>query len=308
VSWPCLASKKSPAHEPATVREAMAWADCSGRQQAGLGAAVTSWLDARGQRWKDQVQALAMDPCAACRSAVQRALPHAQIVVTTSTWSAWANQAVTRVRQRVTRQRLDRRGTAGRAGQSWRAGPGALGTVSGRVALSPAARAESAPPSATTWRMEAAEVAAGYWRHHEPAEKFMASVTAEYPGRRITVHHRNIGDADDGTEGVVVDNQMEPTDQREDIDVLAHIHLRKEQVNLEHALQAISDWVGSGSGEGANFLVTRLTGPVGEGSLFGGADISRFTPAGSRGTLHSQGGIAYHLDFSSGSHVNFVTG
>jgi hypothetical protein len=102
-----------------------------------------------------------------------------------------------------------------------------------------------------------------------------------------------------------VDNQMEPTDQREDIEVLAHIHLRKEQVNLEHALQAISDWVGSGSGEGANFLVTRLTGPVGEGSLFGGADISRFTPVGSRGTLHSHGGIAYHLDFGSGSHVNF---
>jgi hypothetical protein len=27
---------------------------------------------------------------------------------------------------------------------------------------------------------------AGYWRHHEPAEKFMASMTAKYPGRRIT--------------------------------------------------------------------------------------------------------------------------
>ena len=98
---------------------------------------------------------------------------------------------------------------------------------------------------------------------------------------------------------------MEPTDRQEDIEVLAHIHLKKEHVNLEHALQAISEWVRSGSGEGANFLVTRLTGPVGKGSLFGGADISRFTPAGSRGTLHSQGGIAYHLDFASGGHVNF---
>lgn len=101
------------------------------------------------------------------------------------------------------------------------------------------------------------------------------------------------------------ENKMEPKDRREDIEVLAQIHLRKEQVNLEHALQAISDWVGSGSGEGANFLVTRRTGPIGEGSLFGGADISRFTPTGSRGTLHSQGGIAYHLDFGSGRHVNF---
>jgi hypothetical protein len=98
---------------------------------------------------------------------------------------------------------------------------------------------------------------------------------------------------------------MEPTDRTEDIEVLAHIHLKKEQINLEHALQAISDWVRPGAGEGANFLVTRLTGPVGDGSLFGGADISRFTPAGARGVLHSQGGVAYHLDFGGGSHVNF---
>ncbi len=74
---------------------------------------------------------------------------------------------------------------------------------------------------------------------------------------------------------------------------------------MEHALQAISDWVRSGAGEGAKFLVTRLSGPVGEGSLFGGADISQFAPAGARGSLCSQGGIAYYLDFVSGSHVNF---
>jgi NAD(P)-dependent dehydrogenase (short-subunit alcohol dehydrogenase family) len=43
---------------------------------------------------------------------------------------------------------------------------------------------------------DGAHVAAGYWRHHEPAEKFIASMSAEYPGR-ITVHHGNIGDADD---------------------------------------------------------------------------------------------------------------
>jgi hypothetical protein len=98
---------------------------------------------------------------------------------------------------------------------------------------------------------------------------------------------------------------MEPTERREDVEVLAHVHLRKEHINLEHALQAISDWVRSGAGERANFLVTRLTGPIAGGSLFGGADISQFTPAGARGSLHSQGGIAYHLDFSSGSHVNF---
>lgn len=85
---------------------------------------------------------------------------------------------------------------------------------------------------------------------------------------------------------------MEPSERREDIEVLAHIHLRKEHINLEHALQAISDWVRSGAGERASFLVTRLTGPISEGSLFGGADISQFTPSGARGSLHSQGGIA----------------
>lgn len=98
---------------------------------------------------------------------------------------------------------------------------------------------------------------------------------------------------------------MKPVEQQEDIEVLAHVLLRKEQINLEHALQAISDWVGSDAGEGANFLVTRLTGRIGEGSLFGGADISQFTPVGARGSLHSQGGIAYHLDFAGGNHVSF---
>jgi NAD(P)-dependent dehydrogenase (short-subunit alcohol dehydrogenase family) len=43
---------------------------------------------------------------------------------------------------------------------------------------------------------DGAHVAAGYWRHHEPAEKFVAGMNEEHPGR-ITVHHGNIGDADD---------------------------------------------------------------------------------------------------------------
>jgi transposase len=81
-------------------------------QTAGrTGATVTGWLDARGQAWKDTVQVVAMDPCAACRSAVQRALPQAQIVVDHFHLVRLANQAVTRVRQRVTREHLGRRGT-----------------------------------------------------------------------------------------------------------------------------------------------------------------------------------------------------
>ncbi len=74
---------------------------------------------------------------------------------------------------------------------------------------------------------------------------------------------------------------------------------------MQHALQTISDWVRSGAGKRVNFLLTRLTGPISEGSIFGGADISQFTPTGTRGSLHSQGGIAYHLDFGDGTHVNF---
>ena len=42
-----------------------------------------------------------------------------------------------------------------------------------------------------------ADVAAGYWRGRESAEKFHASMTADHPGRKITVHEGNIGHADD---------------------------------------------------------------------------------------------------------------
>jgi NAD(P)-dependent dehydrogenase (short-subunit alcohol dehydrogenase family) len=42
-----------------------------------------------------------------------------------------------------------------------------------------------------------ADIAAGYWRGHEAAEKFAASMSDAYPGRRITVHEGNIGDPGD---------------------------------------------------------------------------------------------------------------
>ena len=44
---------------------------------------------------------------------------------------------------------------------------------------------------------EGAQIAAGYWKHTEPAEKFLAEVSAEHPGRHITLHHGNIGNAAD---------------------------------------------------------------------------------------------------------------
>jgi hypothetical protein len=69
---------------------------------------------------------------------------------------------------------------------------------------------------------------------------------------------------------------MSPTEQQE--------HHR-----LLQALGGISDWLKTGTNEGANFLVTRLAGPLDEGSFFGGADISRWTASGARGKVYSQG-------------------
>jgi len=81
-------------------------------QVAGrTGKAVSGWLDDRGQDWKDQVAFVAIDPCAACRSAITRSLPHAVIVAGHFHLVRLASQAITRVRQRVTRQALGRRGT-----------------------------------------------------------------------------------------------------------------------------------------------------------------------------------------------------
>jgi hypothetical protein len=93
--------------------------DLSGRgrllgQVAGrTGAAVTGWLDDRGQDWKNQVAFVAIDPSAVYRSAVERSLPHAVIVVDHFHLVRLANQAVTRVRQRVTWQSLGRRAPHG---------------------------------------------------------------------------------------------------------------------------------------------------------------------------------------------------
>ncbi|MGH3303150.1 MAG: ISL3 family transposase [Streptosporangiaceae bacterium] len=82
-------------------------------QVAGrTGNAVTGWLDDRGPDWKNRVAFVAIDPCAVYRTAVTRALPQAVIVAGHFHLVRLANQAVTRVRQRVTRQALGRRGTA----------------------------------------------------------------------------------------------------------------------------------------------------------------------------------------------------
>jgi transposase len=87
-------------------------------QTAGRTArAVSGWLDGRGQDWKDAVRIVAMDPCASYRSAVERALPGALIVADHFHVVRLANQALTEVRQRVTREQLGRRGR--RTDPSW---------------------------------------------------------------------------------------------------------------------------------------------------------------------------------------------
>lgn len=80
-------------------------------QTAGrTSAAVSDWLDGRGQEWKDSVRIVAMDPCASYRRAVQTALPEARIVADHFHLVRLANQAVTDVRQRVVRETCGRRG------------------------------------------------------------------------------------------------------------------------------------------------------------------------------------------------------
>lgn len=80
-------------------------------QTAGrTSASVVSWLDARGEDWRNTVQVVAIDPCAAYRSAVGRALPHARVVVDRFHLVRLANDMVAEVRQRVACEQLGRRG------------------------------------------------------------------------------------------------------------------------------------------------------------------------------------------------------
>jgi transposase len=74
--------------------------------------AVIAWLDERGPDWKNRVRFVVVDPCATYRAAVQQALPNAVIVADHFHLVRLANQALTRVRQRVVRETTGRRGLA----------------------------------------------------------------------------------------------------------------------------------------------------------------------------------------------------
>jgi acetoacetyl-CoA reductase len=72
-----------------------------------------------------------------------------------------------------------------------------LGTVSGRVAFVTGGTRGIGSAICRQLAAQGADVAAGYWRGHESAEKFMTSTSADFPGRRISIHEGNIGAAGD---------------------------------------------------------------------------------------------------------------
>src|SRR5512138_1128046 len=74
------------------------------------GASVQTWLSARDQHWREQVEVVALDSSAPFAAAVRRLLPQATVVVDYWHLVRLANQMVTEVRQRVTREQLRRRG------------------------------------------------------------------------------------------------------------------------------------------------------------------------------------------------------
>jgi acetoacetyl-CoA reductase/3-oxoacyl-[acyl-carrier protein] reductase len=75
--------------------------------------------------------------------------------------------------------------------------PPGMGNIQGRVALVTGGTRGIGAAICHLLAGQGADVAAGYWRGRESAEKFHATMTAEYPGQRITVHEGNIGQADD---------------------------------------------------------------------------------------------------------------
>ncbi|WP_346533850.1 ISL3 family transposase [Micromonospora sp. DPT] len=74
---------------------------------------VADWLLARPPAWRDQVRYVAIDMCTIFKSAVERVLPHAQLVVDHFHLMQLANATVTEVRRRVTVQVRGRRGRKG---------------------------------------------------------------------------------------------------------------------------------------------------------------------------------------------------
>ncbi|MFN8076990.1 MAG: transposase [Kineosporiaceae bacterium] len=73
-------------------------------------AGVAAWLAARPQEWRDRIEVVAIDPSAAFRAALRDQLPQAAVSVDAFHLVKLANDTLTRVRQRLTRQTKGRRG------------------------------------------------------------------------------------------------------------------------------------------------------------------------------------------------------
>jgi transposase len=81
-----------------------------GQVDGRSGAAVQAWLAARSEEFRAGVAVVVIDPHAGYAAAVRAALPDAAIAVDHFHLIMLANKTVTAVRQRVTRDLLDRRG------------------------------------------------------------------------------------------------------------------------------------------------------------------------------------------------------
>jgi transposase len=81
-----------------------------GQVDGRTSAAVQAWLAARTEAFRAGIEVVVIDPHAGYAAAVRAALPDAQVAVDHFHLIMLANKAVTAVRQRVTRDLLDRRG------------------------------------------------------------------------------------------------------------------------------------------------------------------------------------------------------
>ena len=75
------------------------------------GACVREWLGEQSEAFRKRIEIVVIDPSAPYASGIRAALPDAKIAVDKWHLVALANQMVTEVRQRVTRDLLGRRGT-----------------------------------------------------------------------------------------------------------------------------------------------------------------------------------------------------
>jgi transposase len=73
-------------------------------------AAVGGWLTERSPAWRNRIQIVAIDPSAPFKKAITAALPNALVSVDAFHLVQLANLMVSRVRQRLIREREHRRG------------------------------------------------------------------------------------------------------------------------------------------------------------------------------------------------------